>query len=107
MKSASFSIIRVRTRPGQRTRGILTAGRLTFPVVIGRSGIRANKREGDGATPRGHFRLVRLWWRPDRMPRPRTLLPIRRITPDVAWCEDPADPLYNRPFHRSASERGD
>jgi L,D-peptidoglycan transpeptidase YkuD (ErfK/YbiS/YcfS/YnhG family) len=67
----------------------------------------ANKREGDGATPRGRFRLRRLWWRPDRAPRPTTRLPTRRITSDLAWCEDPADRRYNRPFHRSACAIGD
>ena len=80
---------------------------LAIPVVLGRRGIRANKREGDGATPRGRFRLLRVWWRPDRAPRPRTALPVRRITRDLAWCEDAADRRYNRPFCRSANEPGD
>jgi L,D-peptidoglycan transpeptidase YkuD (ErfK/YbiS/YcfS/YnhG family) len=80
---------------------------MAFPVVLGRSGIRANKREGDGTTPRGRFRLLRLWWRPDRAPRPRTLLPVRRIDPHVAWCEDPVDRRYNRAFRRLANEPGD
>jgi L,D-peptidoglycan transpeptidase YkuD (ErfK/YbiS/YcfS/YnhG family) len=107
MRRVSFSTIGVHTRPGNRTRGVLLAGRLAIPVVLGRSGIRANKREGDGGTPGGRFRLVRLWWRPDRAPRPRTLLPTRHITPDLAWCEDTTDRRYNRPFRRSASEPGD
>ena len=103
----TFSTIRMRTRPGRRTHGVLVAGRLAVAVVLGRSGIRANKREGDGATPRGRYRLVRLWWRADRSPRPRTLLPLRRIERDLAWCEDTADRRYNRPFRRSANDRGD
>ena len=107
MKPRSISLIRVRTRPGSRTRGILLAGPIAIPVALGRTGIRANKREGDGATPRGRFRPVRLWWRADRHPRPPTLLPARRITPDLAWCEDAADRRYNRPFRRSAGEGGD
>jgi L,D-peptidoglycan transpeptidase YkuD (ErfK/YbiS/YcfS/YnhG family) len=78
-----------------------------LPVTLGRSGILADKREGDGGTPRGSFRLVRLWWRPDRLPRPRTALPARPIDPALAWCEDPADRRYNRPFWRSANEPGD
>lgn len=73
------------------------AGPQVLPVALGRAGIRANKREGDGGTPRGRFRLVRLWWRADRAPRPRTLLPARRIGPHDGWCEDPADRRYNRP----------
>jgi L,D-peptidoglycan transpeptidase YkuD (ErfK/YbiS/YcfS/YnhG family) len=103
----AFSLIRVRTRPGHRTRGILLAGPLAIPVVLGRTGIRADKREGDGGTPRGRFRLKRLWWRADRHPRPRTFLPVRRITRELAWCEDTHDRRYNRPFLRSASEPGD
>jgi L,D-peptidoglycan transpeptidase YkuD (ErfK/YbiS/YcfS/YnhG family) len=107
MRDQPFSIIRVRMRPGQRTRGLLLAGPLAIPVVLGRAGIRANKREGDGATPAGRFRPVRLWWRAGRAPRPRTFLPVRRIDPDLAWSEDPADRRYNRPFRRSANEPGD
>jgi L,D-peptidoglycan transpeptidase YkuD (ErfK/YbiS/YcfS/YnhG family) len=107
VRRRTISIIRVRGRPGDRTRGLLIAGGLAIPVVLGRSGIRANKREGDGATPRGRFRLVRLWWRADRAARPRALLPVRRIEAAIAWCEDIADRRYNRPFHRSANEPGD
>jgi L,D-peptidoglycan transpeptidase YkuD (ErfK/YbiS/YcfS/YnhG family) len=50
---------------------------------------------------------VRLWWRADRHPRPRTLLPARRITRDLAWCEDTTDRRYNRPFRRAPAEPGD
>jgi L,D-peptidoglycan transpeptidase YkuD (ErfK/YbiS/YcfS/YnhG family) len=69
---------------------------LALPVALGRGSIRANKREGDGATPRGRFRLKRLWWRADRHPRPSTRLPVRRIRPDDGWCEDPGDRRYNQ-----------
>jgi L,D-peptidoglycan transpeptidase YkuD (ErfK/YbiS/YcfS/YnhG family) len=107
MRRPTLSLLRVRARPGARSRGLLLAGPLAIRVIIGRSGIRANKREGDGATPRGRFRLRRLWWRPDRRARPATQLPIRRIDPSIAWCEDPSDRRYNRPFRRCAGEAGD
>jgi len=111
MRQLGFSVIRVRQGARRaaagRWRGVLLAGRQVVPVVLGRSGVRANKREGDGGTPRGRFRLVRLWWRPDRLARPCTALPVRRIDRSLAWCEDAADRRYNRPFRRSASEPGD
>jgi L,D-peptidoglycan transpeptidase YkuD (ErfK/YbiS/YcfS/YnhG family) len=88
--------ITVRRKPAARSRGVLTANGLALPVALGRGGIRANKREGDGATPRGTFRLKRLWWRSDRHPRPRTQLPTRRIRSDDGWCEDPRDRHYNQ-----------
>ena len=97
----------VRASPGIRTRGVLLAGHLAIPVALGRGGILTNKREGDGATPRGRFRLVRLWWRPDRSPRPATALPSRRIGPQDAWCEDPSDRRYNRHVRVSADSAGD
>jgi L,D-peptidoglycan transpeptidase YkuD (ErfK/YbiS/YcfS/YnhG family) len=103
----SLSLLHVRPRPGFRTKGFLSAGGKTIPVALGRGGIRALKREGDGGTPLGTFRPVRLWWRADRLPRPRTSLPVRRIGPDDAWCEDPSDRRYNRAFRRSANEPGD
>jgi L,D-peptidoglycan transpeptidase YkuD (ErfK/YbiS/YcfS/YnhG family) len=107
MRGPPFSVIRVRRRPGAARHGVLLAGPLCIPVVLGRAGIKANKREGDGATPRGRFRLIALWWRADRRPRPPSLLPARRIERTLAWCEDPADRRYNRAFRRSANEPGD
>jgi len=107
MRRLALSLIRVRPRPGNRTHGVALVGRHAIPVVLGRSGVKVNKREGDGATPKGRFRLRRLWWRADRSPRIPTLLPTRRIDPDTAWCEDASDRRYNRPFRRSANEPGD
>jgi L,D-peptidoglycan transpeptidase YkuD (ErfK/YbiS/YcfS/YnhG family) len=107
MDDATVRRLRVRARPGSRIRGSLAVGSVAIPVALGRGGILANKREGDGGTPRGDFRLMRLWWRADRHSRPRTLLPVRRITRDLAWCENPVDRRYNRPFRRAAGEPGD
>lgn len=78
-----------------------------LPVALGRGGIKANKFEGDGGTPRGTFHPVRLWWRADRHVRPRTLLPARAIRATDAWSEDPADRRYNRPVTRAPGEGGD
>jgi L,D-peptidoglycan transpeptidase YkuD (ErfK/YbiS/YcfS/YnhG family) len=107
LKRTTLAVLRVRAMSGARTRGWLAAGPLRIPVALGRGGIRRDKREGDGGTPAGRFKLVRLWWRADRGPRPRTLLPIRRIAPQDGWCEDPADRRYNRPIRLQRSDAGD
>jgi L,D-peptidoglycan transpeptidase YkuD (ErfK/YbiS/YcfS/YnhG family) len=102
-----FGSIEVRTAPGRRSRGLMRTGARVVPVALGRGGIKVNKREGDGGTPRGRFFPVRVWWRADRITRPQTSLPLRRIGPVDAWCEDPSDRRYNRAFGRSANEPGD
>lgn len=103
----TLSTVNVRKAAATRTRAVLVAGAQAFPVALGRGGILANKREGDGATPRGRFRLLRLWWRADRLPRPSTALPARRIGPQDAWCEDPNDRRYNQCVQLSPGHVGD
>jgi L,D-peptidoglycan transpeptidase YkuD (ErfK/YbiS/YcfS/YnhG family) len=106
-QESHLPIIYVRKRPGFRSRGWLVAEGIQIPVALGRSGILANKREGDGGTPRGKFRLVRLWWRGDRAPRPRTGLPVRRIGKEDGWSEDPKDRRYNQPIAVPEGRPGD
>ena len=72
--------------------GLRFAGR-RFPCTVGRGGIAARKREGDGVTPVGVHRLVGMLYRPDRMARPADwALPIR---PGDLWSDDPRDLDYN------------
>ena len=107
MQKRFLSRITVRRKPGDFRRGWLTAGPLALPVALGRGGIKANKREGDGGTPRGRFRPMRLWWRADRHRHPSTALPTKRIGRDDGWCENPADRHYNRPIKVPAQTKGD
>ena len=107
MERVPISTFFVRRKPGHPTRGWLVAGPLALPVALGRGGIKANKREGDGGTPRGTFRLKRLWWRADRVARPMTHLPVRPITGADGWCEDPGDRRYNQPIRLAKGQPGD
>jgi len=102
-----LAAIRVYRAAGDPRRGWLTADGWTVPVALGRGGILANKREGDGGTPKGTYRPLQLWWRADRHPRPRTYLPVRPIRPEDAWCEDPLDRRYNQPIRLVRDQPGD
>jgi L,D-peptidoglycan transpeptidase YkuD (ErfK/YbiS/YcfS/YnhG family) len=91
------ALVLVRRRPGDRSKGRLTVMGLTFPCALGRGGVSASKREGDGASPRGRFPLRRVWIRQDRMRAPGVMLPSCLTEPHDGWCDDPGDARYNRP----------
>ena len=63
--------------------------------VIGKGGRRADKREGDGATPIGLLPLRRVLYRADRLAPPRAFVPVAPIAPDDGWCDDPTHADYN------------
>lgn len=75
--------------------GLLNFRRKTIPCYLGRSGITTQKREGDGATPAGKFRVLYGFYRHDRLKKPNTLMPITTIEPDDGWCDDPKNSNYN------------
>src|ERR1700720_1690716 len=102
LRDRPLAAIRLHPAAGDPCRGWLTADGRTIPVALGRGGIRANKREGDGATPKGKFRPRQLWWPADPHPRPGTYLPVRAILPEDAWGEDPRSRHYNQPVRLDA-----
>jgi L,D-peptidoglycan transpeptidase YkuD (ErfK/YbiS/YcfS/YnhG family) len=65
--------------------------------ALGRTGRAYGKREGDGATPRGAWRLQQVLLRPYAMRFVQTALPRRRLRRRDGWCDDPRDRNYNRP----------
>ncbi|EKV32148.1 hypothetical protein C882_3212 [Caenispirillum salinarum AK4] len=71
----------------------------SWRCALGKGGIVREKREGDGGTPVGTFPIRRVLYRPDRLAEaPETGLPVRALAPNDGWCDDPADPAYNRPI---------
>ncbi len=72
--------------------GVRFQGR-RFPCTIGRSGVTAQKVEGDGATPRGVHRIVGMMYRPDRIPPPRPWA--QPIRPGDLWSDATGDRAYN------------
>ncbi len=76
--------------------GFLRVSGQVFRVVLGRGGVRADKREGDGATPVGVLALRRVLYRADCGPPPVCSVPIEPLAPDDGWCDDPSHADYNR-----------
>ncbi|MCR9078720.1 MAG: L,D-transpeptidase family protein [Hyphomonadaceae bacterium] len=80
-------------------RGKFSGNGLTCRCALGRGGVIAadQKREGDGASPQGVWRMKRVFFRPDRLTRPETRLPVVPLKESDGWCDAPEHRLYNRP----------
>lgn len=79
-----------------RSSGILSWRDRSVRCALGRGGVREDKREGDGATPLGVFRLRRVIYRADRVDVPASRLPVAAMTVQDGWCDDAADRRYNQ-----------
>jgi L,D-peptidoglycan transpeptidase YkuD (ErfK/YbiS/YcfS/YnhG family) len=103
-----LDVIRVYRNPLDHRKGRLVAGPIAIACALGRSGTIRAKREGDGGSPVGRFKLLQAFYRADRGPRPRTGLPLRPIRRTDGWCDDPRDRRYNTlvplPWPRSHEE---
>ena len=63
---------------------------------VGKNGIRLNKKEGDFSTPKGLFKLEKLYFRKDRVNVPTTKINKRIINKNLGWCDDPDHKKYNQ-----------
>ena len=106
MRLKRSQTIVLRRGPGKGSLGLLLLPHGARQAALGRSGIAALKREGDGSTPLGRFPIRQVLYRADRVARPRTRLPVRAIGALDGWCDDPTSRNYNRliklPWKRSA-----
>ena len=62
---------------------------------IGKSGITNNKIEGDFATPKGIFKLGKLYFRKDRIKLPACRIRKKIIKKNMGWCDDFRSKKYN------------
>ena len=67
-----------------------------FKCCIGKNGIKQNKFEGDKSTPKGTFKIGLVYYRADRIKKPNTIIKLKVIKPDMAWCNDPKSKFYNK-----------
>ena len=68
-----------------------------FKCCIGKNGVTKRKNEGDYKTPKGTFTIEKLFFRKDRIKKPKTLLKVMKIKQNMGWCDDIRFPdKYNR-----------
>ena len=66
-----------------------------FQCTIGKKGISSKKKEGDFYTPKGVFSIDKLYYRSDRLKKPKTKITIKKIKKNMGWCDDPKSKKYN------------
>ena len=83
----------------------LIVSSFVFKCSIGKNGLKKNKIEGDKSTPIGTFQLGDLYWRPDRVKKPETILKCIPITKNMKWCNDENSKFYNKEFTKNIDIR--
>lgn len=86
--------------------GFLINGNLKLKCSIGYNGLSNNKSEGDGCTPVGSFKIIKILYRPDKISNCTFILDSEVIEKLDGWCDDIHSDSYNQkvkfPFDLSA-----
>ena len=69
-----------------------------FRCAIGKNNLKKNKIEGDKSTPTGKFKLLKLYYRPDKIKDIQTKLNKATINKNLGWCDDVKSRFYNKPI---------
>ena len=78
-----------------KNKNTLLIGGFNLKCCIGKNGFNSNKKEGDYSTPRGLFKIKKLYFRKDRVGFPKSKIKKKIITKNMAWCDDSSHKKYN------------
>ena len=67
-----------------------------FRCSFGKNGIGIKKKEGDGITPKGIFKLTKVFYREDKVKNIKTRINKFKIKKNMGWCDDPKSKFYNK-----------
>jgi L,D-peptidoglycan transpeptidase YkuD (ErfK/YbiS/YcfS/YnhG family) len=76
--------------------GYLLFKNFKFKCAIGKNGIKKKIKEGDNITPKGVFKLIKIYYRADRIKNLKTNLKKIKIKRNTAWCDDGESKFYNK-----------
>jgi len=76
--------------------GYLTYKNFKFRCALGKGGIGKKAKEGDSITPIGIFKLVKVFYREDKIKNIKTSLKKIKIKKNMGWCDDPKSKFYNK-----------
>ena len=67
-----------------------------FRCALGKAGIGKKKKEGDNITPKGLYKIVKSYYRKDRIKKISSKFKLIKITKNIGWCDDPNSEKYNK-----------
>ena len=76
--------------------GYLNYKNFKFRCALGKNGIGQKKREGDFVTPKGKYKLIKIYYRADRIKKVRSPLKKIKIKKNMGWCDDVNSKYYNK-----------
>jgi L,D-peptidoglycan transpeptidase YkuD (ErfK/YbiS/YcfS/YnhG family) len=76
--------------------GHLQYKNLKFHCALGKAGIKRKRKEGDNITPKGTFKITKIYYRPDKIKNIKTLVRKIKIKKNMGWCDDPKSKNYNK-----------
>jgi L,D-peptidoglycan transpeptidase YkuD (ErfK/YbiS/YcfS/YnhG family) len=79
-----------------RKSGHLIYKNLKYRCAIGKAGIKKKQKEGDNITPKGTFKITRVYYRSDKIKNISTSIKKIKINKNMGWCNDSKSPFYNR-----------
>ena len=69
-----------------------------FKCALGKAGIGNKKSEGDNITPKGDFKIVKIYYRKDKLNKLSSKFTLTKIMKNIGWCDDPKNKKYNQPI---------
>ena len=79
-----------------KNKHILVVDEFQFRCAIGKNGLSSKKVEGDFFTPKGIFKLEKLYYREDRVNFEKCDLKFEKINNRMVWCNDSTSIFYNK-----------
>jgi len=76
--------------------GHLKYKNLKFRCALGSAGVKKKTKEGDNITPKGIFKIIKIYYRPDKIKKITTLIKTIKIKKNMGWCDDPKSRFYNK-----------
>ena len=76
--------------------GYLKYKNFKYRCALGKAGINEKIKEGDNVTPAGVFKIIKIYYRADKIKNINTHIKKIKIKKNMGWCDDIKSRFYNK-----------